>query len=76
MIINIKSDETLKLVHELAELTGETATIAVSEALRERLDRGRRLRGSQLAVRIMKIGQDCAGRLKETILSKNHAKLL
>jgi hypothetical protein len=39
MVINIKSDETQKLLDELAELTGETAAVALTAALRERLDR-------------------------------------
>lgn len=37
--LNIKDAETTRLVRELAELTGETQTEAVRNALRERLER-------------------------------------
>lgn len=49
MALNIKDLETEKLAAEVAELTGESKTGAVREALRERRDRlklrgGRRVR--------------------------------
>lgn len=37
--LNIKDAETTRLVRELVELTGETQTEAVRQALRQRLDR-------------------------------------
>ena len=37
--MNIKNKETHRLARELAELTGETMTGAVTVAIRERLDR-------------------------------------
>jgi len=37
--LNIKSNETHRMAQELAELTGETQTEAVTIAIRERLDR-------------------------------------
>lgn len=37
MALNIKNEETHRLVHELAEETGETLTEAVTVAVRERL---------------------------------------
>ena len=51
-------------------------TKAVTEAVRERLDRigGRRRDG--LADRLLRIGKDCAGRLKEPYRSTDHAELL
>ncbi len=45
MHLNIKNDEAHKLATELAELTGESLTSAVTLALRERLARERRRRG-------------------------------
>lgn len=39
MALNIKDKETEKLVEEVTEMTGETKTGAVREALRERRDR-------------------------------------
>jgi antitoxin VapB len=37
--LNIKDAEATRLVQELAELTGETQTVAMRKALRERLER-------------------------------------
>jgi antitoxin VapB len=60
MALNIKDEETQKLAQELAKLTGESMTAAVTEAVRERLDRLRREHGVGLADRLLKIGKDCA----------------
>jgi antitoxin VapB len=76
MRLNIKNDETRRLVEELAKLTGETLTGAVTQAVRERLDRLRRERGHPLADRLLVIGKDCAARLKEPFRSANHGDLL
>ncbi len=38
MSLNIKNDETYRLAGELARLTGETMTGAITVALRERRD--------------------------------------
>jgi hypothetical protein len=43
MGLNIKNPETHRLAEELAKLTGETLTAAVTTAVRERLDRVQRL---------------------------------
>ena len=57
MHLNIKNDEAHKLATELAELTGENLTSAVTLALRERLARERRRRNTDnVAARLMKIG--------------------
>ena len=42
--LNIKSEDGYRLATELAELTGESLTTSVTAALRERLERERRLR--------------------------------
>ena len=44
MSLNIKSDEAHRLARQLAGLTGESVTAAVTRALGERLDRVRRER--------------------------------
>ena len=44
MSLNIKNEETCALARELAELTGETMTGAITVALRERLERERHQR--------------------------------
>ena len=74
MGLNIKNDKTYRLVEELAKLTGETLTGAVTQAVRERLDRLRRER--RLADRLLLIGKDCAARLKEPFRSGDHGDLL
>ncbi len=76
MALNIKNDETQKLAHQLSKLTGESMTTAVTEAVRERLDRVRGERGEGLADRLLKIGKDCAAHLQEPYLSIDHGELL
>jgi antitoxin VapB len=76
MGLNIKSEETHRLARELARLTGESMTAAVTEAVRERLDRLRREAAIGLADRLLAIGKDCAARLKEPFRSADHDDLL
>jgi antitoxin VapB len=58
MSLNIKNEEAHRLASELATLTGETLTKAVTEALRERLEREKRKRGREgVAERLMEIGR-------------------
>ncbi len=61
MSLNIKSEEAHRLARELAQLTGETMTGAVTVALRERLARERRERSVEERLRaIRKIAERCA----------------
>ena len=76
MALNIKNKETQKLAQELARLTGETMTAAITEAVRERLDRVRGKHGAGLADRLLKIGKDCAAHLQEPFRSVDHGELL
>ncbi len=76
MSLNIKNDETHQLVRELAELTGETQTMAVTVAVRERLERVRHLHEAWLADRLLAIGRDTAPRLREPFRSADHGDLL
>lgn len=76
MGLNIKSEEAHRLARELADLTGETLTGAVTHAVRERIERVRQERRPELTERILAIGRDCAARLKEPYLSVDHADLL
>jgi len=58
MHLNTKNDEAHELATELARLTGENLTNAVTLALRERLVRERRRRRTDdIAARLMKIGK-------------------
>jgi antitoxin VapB len=61
MSLNIKSAEAHALAAELARLTGESMTKAVTRALRERLERERRKREEDaLVADILEIGRRCA----------------
>ena len=76
MGLNVKNNETHRLAKELARLTGESMTTAVTIAVRERLDRLRQLQGPNLADRLLAIGMDCAAHLKEPFRSIDHADFL
>lgn len=76
MSLNIKSKEAHRLAQELARVTGESMTVAVTEAVRERLDRVRRERAGGLADRLLAIGKDCAAHLKEPFRTVDHRDLL
>jgi antitoxin VapB len=64
MSLNIKNEKTHRQARELARLTGESMTVAVGEAIRERLERVR-VGKADLAERLLEIGRDCAAHLKE-----------
>lgn len=76
MGLNIKNEETYQLVRELAQLTGESLTDAVGQAVRERLERIRCESGGSLADQLVAIGKDCAAHLKEPYRSVDHGTLL
>jgi len=61
MSLNLDDEETDRLAHAIAELTGETLVDAVRNALSERLERERRrAKREKLADRLMEIGAHCA----------------
>jgi antitoxin VapB len=61
MPLNIRSEETEELATALAKLTGETKTEAVTQALRERLQRVRRARARRrLADELDEIALHCS----------------
>lgn len=63
MALNIKDRETDSLVRELAALTGEPITDAVKVAVRERLERERRVRPRKASVEeIMKLVEEFAAK--------------
>ena len=78
MRLTIKNDEAHELATELAELTGESLTSAVTLALRERLARERRRRQTDyIAAQLMTIGSRFAalpdtGRSPDEILGYDH----
>ena len=64
MSLNIKNEETCRLAAELAGLTGETKTGAITAALRERLEREKRARDKDALLRdIRAIAERCAKHL-------------
>ena len=77
MSLNISDAETCRLADELARLTGETTTGAVTVALREQLKRERRKRdASALAEELHAIGQRCAALLAPGPAAVEHGELL
>jgi antitoxin VapB len=76
MALNIKNEETHKLAQELAKLTGESMTAAITEAVRERLDRLRGEHGDSLEDRLVKIGKECAANLEEPYRLVDHGEML
>lgn len=75
MSLNIKTPEAHDLARELAELTGESLSRAVTEAIRERLARIQEERDG-FDEEILRIGRECAARLKEPYHSIDHGELL
>ncbi len=77
MGLNIKNEETCRLAGELARLTGETMTGAITVALLERLERERQRRGADaLALELHAIGRRCAKLLKPGPSAAEHGDLL
>lgn len=64
MALNIKNKETCELARELAELTDDTMTGAITIALRERLEQVKRKRDTnEFANKLLAIGERCAQKL-------------
>ena len=77
MSLNIKNDETCRLARELAQLTGESMTGAITVALRERLERETRQRDAAALKRdIRAIAERCARNLKPGPSAVEHGDLL
>ena len=54
MSLNIEDQETIRLADELASLTGETVTEAITVALRERLERVKHERSVEERIQAMR----------------------
>ena len=77
MSLNIKNDETCRLARELAQLTGESMTGAITVALRERLEREKHERSVEQRVqKIRAIAERCARNLKPGPSAVEHGDLL
>jgi antitoxin VapB len=81
MTLSINSDEADRLAGELAAETGETLTVAVVIALRERLDREHARHGASMQARLARLAADVAAlpladdRAPEGIIGYDHAGL-
>jgi antitoxin VapB len=73
--MNIKRPETELLARQVAEMTGESLTDAITTALRERLEHLQR-RPGVMAHELMVIGRDCAEHLPPSLRSANLNDLL
>ena len=77
MSINIKNQETCRLANELAQLTGDTMTGAITVALRERLERETSERSAEAKVRrLLAIGERCATMMGEGPSAVEHGDYL
>ncbi len=76
MSLNVKHPDAHRLARELADVTGETLTEAVTVALRERLARERTARDDTLVARALSIGRDCAQRMREPFATGDPAEIL
>ena len=77
MSLNIKNDETCRLARELARLTGESMTAAITAALRERLERETHARSVETRLKAMRaIAKRCAKDLKPGPSAVEHGDLL
>ena len=77
MTLNIKNEETCRLARDLARLTGDTMTGAITSALRERLAREERQRDLNARVEeLLAIGRRCAESLRPGPSATEHGDLL
>lgn len=76
MGMNIKNPETHQLAREVAALTGETVTGAVTRSLQERLERLRTEQRQGLAAALLVIGRDTAKRLPPELRGADVEELL
>ena len=77
MSINIKNQEACDLASELAQLTGETMTGAITVALRERLEREKGERSAEAQVqRLLAIGERCASLMGDGPSAVEHGDFL
>lgn len=76
MSLNIKNEHTHQLARELAELTGESQTDAVTSAVEEKLVALRQRQSGGVAQQMLAIGHEMAVRLNEPYRSAEHGDLL
>ncbi|MGD0108133.1 MAG: type II toxin-antitoxin system VapB family antitoxin [Rhodopila sp.] len=74
--LNVKSEDAYRLASRLSELTGESLTTVVTEALRERLDRQLRLRDRDARLkRLRAITADIRAAMGDDLPTSDHSWL-
>ena len=77
MGLNIKNDEAHEMAAELAQLRGTSRAQAVTDALRNELERAkRRTARAGLSGELLAIGRRCAAHMRGPISSSDHAAML
>lgn len=77
MALNIKNEETCDLAKQLANMTGESLTAVITNALREKVERLQQKKNKKAhAEELLMIGQRCASHIKEPVSSLNHGNIL
>lgn len=77
MGLGLKNKEICRLASELAHLTGETMTGAITVALKERLERERGEHSTETRVqRLLAIGRRCASMLDDGPSAVEHGDFL
>lgn len=76
MGMNIKNPETHQLAREVAALTGESVTGAVTQSLRERLERLRADQREGTAAALLMLGRDTASRMSPDLRQADTDDLL
>lgn len=77
MTLNIKNEKTCRLARDLARLTGDTMTGAITLALQERLAREERRRDLDARIEeLLAIGRRCAESLQPGPSAVEHGDLL
>jgi antitoxin VapB len=73
--LNLKNPRAYSLASELADLTGESLTGAVIEALEQRLETERKKRGRSSAERILAFAKRFSAGVGPGVRSEGHAEL-
>jgi antitoxin VapB len=76
MSLNIKNEQTHRLVRKLARLTGRSMTAAVEHAVRKELKEVEAKQGDDRLERILKIAREAAPLWDERLKSVDHGDLL
>lgn len=77
MTLSIRNEEACRLARDLARLTGETVTDAITVALRERLARAERRRDLDARVgELLAIGRRCGDSLQPGPSAVEHGDVL